>query len=69
MMSTFMTKKLNYSTFLKTLSIINKIDNRYFRIYNIPMSTKEFVVIIENYFTMKIPDLDGFSDGLYQLFK
>jgi len=64
-----MTKKLNYSTFLKTLSIINKIDNRYFRIYNIPMSTKEIVVIIENYFTMKIPDLDGFSDGLYQLFK
>ena len=69
MMSTLMTKKLNYSTFLKTLSIINKIDNRYFRIYNIPMSTKEIVVIIENYFTMKIPDLDGFSDGLYQLFK
>lgn len=69
MMSTFMTKKLNYSTFLKTLSIINKIDNRYFRIYNIPMSTKEIVVIIENYFTMKIPDLDGFTDGLYQLFK
>ena len=68
-MSTFMTKKLNSSTFLKTLSIINKIDNRYFRIYNIPMSTKEIVVIIENYFTMKIPDLDGFSDGLYQLFK
>lgn len=33
------------------------------------MSTKEIVVIIENYFTMKIPDLDGFSDRLYQLFK
>ena len=33
------------------------------------MSTKEIVVILENYFTMKIPDLDGFSDGLYQLFK